>query len=99
MRQLWIIGLLLALLAVVPASMAHDSPTPYEQSLELALNKVTTVLSLTIVVFPLIALLAGYLAVRRYQVLRQRVDQLESLALKPAQSNAEIQTITDELQK
>jgi tetratricopeptide (TPR) repeat protein len=99
MRQLWVIALLLSLLALVPASVAQDSPTPYDQSLELALNKVTTVLSITIIIFPLIALLAGYLAVRRYQVLRQRVDQLENLALKPAQNNTELQTITDELQK
>ncbi len=88
--------LILMLLASASVTLAQDS-TPVEQSL----SRVTTVLNLVIVAFPLLALVVLYLVYRRMQAMNQRIEQLEAQARRPAPQPAvhDLQKISDEVQK
>ena len=95
MRRLCVISILV-LLVGASTSLAQDT-SPVEQSL----NRVTMVLNLVIVVFPLLALAAGYLVYRRMQAMSLRIAELEAQVRKPAPKPAadELQKISDEVQK
>jgi tetratricopeptide (TPR) repeat protein len=84
------------LLADASVLLAQDT-SPVEQSL----NRMTTVLNLVIVVFPLLALLAIFFVYRRMQAMNARIEQLEAQGRKPAPSSAtdELQKISNEVQK